>query len=154
MKFINRSQRTMLGVTLLEIMLVLAVAALILVMSIKYYRTATASKQANDSLSMIQAIVSMADSVAMASGSYSTGGLTTTAVQAMLPNNGVVPWSTDQVTVAASAASYNVTLPAMPADVCPLVYSKLAGDPHYTPISPCTSSAANFTYTYNHTSGY
>jgi len=39
--------RRMSGVTLLEIMLVLAVAAMVIVMSIRYYRNATNSQNSN-----------------------------------------------------------------------------------------------------------
>ncbi len=148
----------MLGATLLEIMLVLAVAALILLMSVKYYQTASASKQANDGLSMIQAIQSMADNVAAASGSYVSGGLNSTNVQAMLPNSGIVPWSnasSDVVTVGTvDATSYVINLPAVPANVCPLITSKLVGDSHYSNVTPCSVAAGTVSYTYTHTGGY
>ncbi len=44
---------SVLGVTLLEIMLVLAIAAMVVVMSIRYYQAARASQQANDVLELL-----------------------------------------------------------------------------------------------------
>jgi len=152
----TQSRKSIYGATLLEGMLYLSIAALIIIMSIKYYRTATASKQSNDAMSIVQAIVSMADSMAMSTGSYSTGGLTTAAVDTMLPNNGTVPWGSGTVTLTASSNSYTVTLPGMPADVCTLFNAKLKGDTvHYSTSTACPSSGTvAFAYTYTNTGGF
>src|SRR3990167_9644757 len=79
-----RKYASMLGVTLLEIMLVLAVAAMIIVMSVRYYQSASASEQANSMLEMVQAITAAADGIAQPAGSYS--GATTAAISPMMPN--------------------------------------------------------------------
>jgi type II secretory pathway component PulJ len=46
----KKQARSILGVTLLEIMLVLAVAAMIIIMSVRYYESANSSQQANATL--------------------------------------------------------------------------------------------------------
>ena len=61
------------GVTLLEVLLVLAIAAMIIVMSIRYYQSASTSQQVNMTMEEIQAITAAADNLAIGSGSYQTG---------------------------------------------------------------------------------
>ena len=152
----KRFSKPMYGVTLLEIMLVLAVASLILIMGVKYYRSATASRQANDALNAVQAIMSLADNIASSSGSYTAPGLNTAALAAALPNGGHVPWdTTNTYSIATTSASYVVTMPNMPPDVCPLVVGKISGLKNFTSGSTtCGTTATSFTYTYANTSGF
>ena len=80
----KRSLSSILGVTLLEIMLVLAIAAMIIVMSIRYYQSANASSQANALMQQIQAITAAADNIAQgAGGVYST--ISTTTLMPLFP---------------------------------------------------------------------
>jgi len=67
----KRSIKKNAGVTLLEIMLVLAIAAMVIVMSIRFYRSASNSQAANGVLSTITAISSAADNLAAGNNSYS-----------------------------------------------------------------------------------
>lgn len=66
MKSLSRSA----GVTLLEIMLVLAIAAMIIVMSVRYYQSASSSQQATAAFAQVQAITAAADTLAQMSGDY------------------------------------------------------------------------------------
>lgn len=141
------------GVTLLEIMLVLAIAAMIIVMSVRYYQSATSSQQANTTLSQIQAITAAADSLAQASGNYATGlGSGAANLTPLLPGSGLnTPWGDTIVVTPGGASSYTVNLGNVPSGVCPLIKSKLANNNHFTGVSAitCSATAATaFTYTY------
>lgn len=145
----RRTQKSIAGVTLLEIMLVLAVAALIIVMSIRYYQSATASQQANTAMNQIQAITAAADNLSVGTGSY-TDTVSESSVKSLMPNNSMTtPWNTDITVAADSATSYTVTFSTVPTAVCPLLTAKLKGQAHFSDISTCTSTAADVSYTYN-----
>jgi type II secretory pathway pseudopilin PulG len=64
----KRTYKSMMGVTLLEIMLVLAIAALVIVMSIRFYQSASNSNKVNAAVSQIQGIVAAAENYANANG--------------------------------------------------------------------------------------
>src|SRR6478735_750227 len=90
----RKNVKSILGVTLLEIMLVLAIAAMIIVMSVRYYQSASASQQANSILQAIQAITATADGIAQATGTYAS--VSTTTVKPMMPNADMgTPWGGD-----------------------------------------------------------
>src|SRR5690348_8673772 len=104
---------SLLGVTLLEIMLVLAIAAMVIVMSVRYYQSASSSQQTNAVLSQIQAITAAADSLAQGTGTYSAA--TTSNITALMPANGMVPpWGGPSITVSAATSSYTASIPGMP----------------------------------------
>lgn len=142
----------MYGVTLLEIMLVLAIAAMIIVMSVRYYQSATSSQQANTALEQIQAITAAADSLAQSGGAYNLtsalGGSDTTAKSALgpiLPANGLImPWGATATFSAITASSYTVDIGNVPAGVCPLLNAKLLANNHYTTSSTCIATATVF----------
>ncbi|HEU5281586.1 MAG TPA: hypothetical protein VFU82_06385 [Gammaproteobacteria bacterium] len=151
----KKVMKSVLGVTLLEVMLVLAVAAMIIVMSVRYYQSATANQQANSALQIAQGITAAADGLAQATGSYATGGVATATVAGLMPGGGVTitaPWG-GQVTVTGAAAStYVVTFTNTPVQVCSILKSRLAGNPKYVGASANACSAvASFTYTYTST---
>ena len=137
--------KSILGVTLLEIMLVLAVAAMVIVMSIRYYQSATTSQQANMAMSQIQAITSAADNLAIGTGSYTA--VTQAAITKLL---GTLTSPTGAaVTVSDGAAtSYTVTMPLTEGS-CASVLAKLAAVPKID--SPSCDSSNNLIYTYNST---
>ncbi len=119
------SLKKMQGATLLEVMLVLAIAAMIIVMSIRYYQTAQQNQQANAFVSQIQAIVAAADSMATATGSY-TGVISTAAMSAMLPAGGLMtPWGTAITVTATSTNVVTIATPTVPVNVCGLALPKI-----------------------------
>lgn len=138
-----------LGVTLLEIMLVLAVAAMIIIMSVKFYQSATNNQQTNGALSMIQGITAAADSLAQGTGSYAA--ITTATVQNLMPNNSMTaPWGGAITLSAAATNTYTVTMAGTPTAVCFQLKSRLAGNTKYTGVAANTCAAVgNFSYTYN-----
>lgn len=156
----KRFAKSMLGVTLLEIMLVLAIAAMIIVMSVRYYQSASASQQANAVLQQIQGITAAADGLAQATGSYSAANVSSTTLAPLVPGGSVsgfiTPWGTTIAISSVGASSYNVSLGLTPSGVCPLIVSKLVTNNHYqmTPSTAagCSSSAAttvSYIYTAN-----
>ncbi len=151
----KRFEKSMLGVTLLEIMLVLAIAAMVIVMSVRYYQSASSSQQANAALQQIQGITAAADGLAQATGSYATASVSVSTLAPLMPGGAasgfITPWGTTITIGTPAASSYQVTLPGVPSGVCPLLKSKLAANNHYVGVSSvsCSATAAtDLTYTY------
>jgi type II secretory pathway pseudopilin PulG len=141
--------KSVLGVTLLEIMLVLAIAAMIIVMSVRYYQSATANQQANAALEMIQGITASADSLAQAKGTYSS--VNASNIQALMPNTSMLlPWGT-AITISSGTTTYAVSLTSTPAAVCTLLSSRLGSSKKYTSVTSTCTSAGTFSYTYDTT---
>jgi hypothetical protein len=128
-------KRSMLGVTLLEIMLVLAIAAMILVMSVRFYQSTTASNQANVIVQQVQAILGVEDTNWQASGAFVNAANVTAALGA---NALTTPFGVMSVT-GASATSVTIGLnAATPANICALVTSALAANTRLT-TTTCTA---------------
>lgn len=149
----KRFAKSVRGVTLLEIMLVLAIAAMIIVMSIRYYQSSITSQQANTILSQIQSIAAAADTLAQATGTYSGGSVSTATVAPLLPANGLVtPWGDSISIPSAGTNTYTVNIPNMPPGVCSIVKANLAANAHFSGMSGnnCSSKGEfSFTYTSN-----
>lgn len=155
----KRFYKSALGVTLLEVMLVLAIAAMIIVMSVRYYQSASSSQQANAVLEQIQGIVSAADSLSQANGAYTASVVKNSALQPLLPGGGLMtPWGESITVTFGSGTTYTINIGSVPSGVCPLLYSKLGTNNHFTiggaapAISACTAGSATattITYTSN-----
>lgn len=142
----------MLGVTLLEIMLVLAIAAMIIMMSIRYYQSASSSQQVNAALSQIQGIVAAADSLAQATGSYSAAHISNSTLQPLLPANSLTaPWGGAITVTAVNAGSYTIAILAVPPGTCQLFVSKITTNAHIKATTgTCSATASSpITLTYN-----
>jgi type II secretory pathway pseudopilin PulG len=127
---VKRFFRVIGGVTLLEVMLVLAIAAMIIVMSVRYYQSATSSQQANAILGQLQAIVAGADSLAQATGSYKE--VNASKLEPMLPAAGLnTPWGT-KIVITPADSSIGMQIPKTPSAVCLLLLSRLALNNHYS----------------------
>lgn len=151
----KKFKQSVLGVTLLEIMLVLAIAAMIIVMSVRYYQSASSSQQATAALSMIQGITAAADQLAQGGQGYN--GVSQTGVQNIM-NGGnplLSPWGTPVTVTGESATKYKVQIENTSVAVCTALTSQLAANSKFTNISACGSggAAANFEYTYDSTAG-
>jgi type II secretory pathway pseudopilin PulG len=139
--------KSVLGVTLLEVMLVLAIAAMIIVMSVRYYQSANASQQTNSILAQITAIVSAADSLSQSTGSYA--GVTTTTITSVVPANSMTtPWGTDITISAQATSSFTVQIPTVPTNVCPLMVARLQANAHFTNITACGNAPTTVSTTY------
>src|SRR5690242_20649868 len=106
----KKSIHTILGVTLLEIMLVLAIAAMVIVLSIRYYASATATSQANALVGTFQAIIAAGNNMSMGSGTYTS--VTDDALKAIFPGTQYQsPWG-GTITTASKTTSFTVTAAA------------------------------------------
>ena len=142
----KKFKSSMLGVTLLEIMLVLAIAAMIIVMSIRYYQSAGTSNQANAVLQQIQAITAMADNLAQTNGSYSQ--ISSGTLKPLLPGNSfTAPWGGAITISNPTTISYDVSIASTPGAVCTLILNRLKNNAQYTGVT-CPPSGGNLTYTY------
>lgn len=110
----KRTYKSMMGVTLLEIMLVLAIAALVIVMSIRFYSSASNSQKINAMISIVSALNAAAESCASANNS----DLTSCTDLAPYMPNGVMPktpWGgvITGPTISGTAAAFTFT-PVLP----------------------------------------
>ncbi len=135
------------GVTLFEIMLVLAVSVSIIVMSIRYYGSTVASHQANATMEQIMVISATVDRVKSSGASYQN---ILGALQNMLPPNSLTTaWNTQVSFEDIRANSYAVVLSGMPASVCSQVSNELNANGHFHVTSACERQATDFKYTYS-----
>lgn len=141
------------GVTLLEIMLVLAIAAMVIVMSIRYYSSATLSQQTNTVMQQIISVTAAADNLAQGAGTYTAA--TDTSIKAIVgANNLGTPWGdVSSWTITPGTISYTVALTPLPLSVCTSLAAKLAPNVSgsHVKTSGCTGTgnAATLNYTYN-----
>lgn len=130
--------QTIFGVTLLEILLVLAIAAMVLVMSVRYYQSASQSQQVNTLLQMLQGITAAAESLSVGSGSYNA--ITSASLITILPGGSAafnLPWG-GTISYAASITGFNLTFSRAPgAGVCTLLTKKVEGMVNYTLRAGC-----------------
>lgn len=125
------------GVTLLEIMLVLAIAGMIIVMSVRYYQSASQAEQANAFTQQVQGITATVES-------YSVGGTgylaaTQTIITPLLPQSAfVTPWGAT-MTYTPEATGFELSIPFPPSrGVCSLIQARLQSDAHYGVTSDCS----------------
>ena len=140
----KRIQRSILGVTLLEIMLVLAIAAMVIVMSIRYYQSSTSSQQANAAMQSIQAIAAAMDNISNGgAGTYSN--ITQDDLKSVVGSNNMIsPTNVAIELTAVSSSTYSIQLP-LNTGICDSVRVKLAGNSKIT--SPtCTDGILTYTY--------
>lgn len=143
MKGFNKST----GVTLMEVMLVLAIAAMIIVMSVRYYQTASANQQANSLLLQIQSITEIGDRLAQGSGTYQS--VSQNSVTALMPNKMMTsPWGTPITIKNPAATKYTVTVTNTPAAVCAQIVPRLKANDKFTGPPACDASGT-LTYIYN-----
>jgi Tfp pilus assembly protein PilE len=113
----RRTYKSMLGVTLLEIMLVLAIAALVIVMSIRFYQQASTSGKINAALSQVQGIVAAVESWQTATQQPYSNLTSMTVIKDYLPSQNaslVNPWG-GTVSLGTQGSGFKITYnPAIP----------------------------------------
>lgn len=140
---------SILGVTLLEIMLVLAIAAMVIVMSVRYYQSAQLSSAANATMGIVQSITAAADSMAQGTGSYASA--TSANIKAIAGSGALnLPWG-GSAAITGAAASYSVSMAGMPTGVCTILKSKLSVNAHYTATGNTCPATGTMTFTYTYT---
>lgn len=147
----TRAIRSMVGVTLLEVMLVLSIVALIILMSVRYYQATSNASQTEQVIGLIQALTASADNLAMGSaGGYSnatTSNITSLSGSSVL----VSPWGGSITISGQSPTSYSITIPNAPAAVCKNVKLKLDPNSKYSSFTCPASGSGSLSYTYNTT---
>ena len=145
----RRSPLSVVGATLIEIMLVLAIIVLIILMSVRYYQSTATANQTDQVMGMISAITAAADNLSLGSAD----GYSNVTAQNMAPVLGSAnmnsPWGGSVVFSAGNTTSYTVTIPKPTASVCTAVLIKLKANSKFTNTS-CTDGG-NLNYTYNST---
>lgn len=122
----KRSFRSLLGVTLLEIMLVLAIAAMVILMSVRYYQSASLNQKINASVSHVLGIIAAGESYlgntgdltafnSAAAGPYLPG--------AVMPKS---PWGGPITVKGTGPNTYTIGIPNVPtAGGCPQLLNLL-----------------------------
>lgn len=141
----KRIVKTALGVTLLEVMLVLAVAAMVIVMSIRYYQSSTTGQQANAAMAQIQAIASAMDNIANG-GAGSYADITSSTLYAVVGSSNMMsPTNQPVVYTQGDATSYAISIP-LNATVCESVLAKLASNSKIASSAECNGGTLAYTY--------
>ena len=144
-----RSTRTILGATLLEVMLVLSIIALIILMSVRYYQATSNASQTQQVLALIQAITASADNLAMGSATGYSQNATASNITSLAGASVLVsPWGGTVSISGQTPTSYAVNIPGAPGPVCTNVTNKLKTNTKYTSLA----CGGKISYTYNSTS--
>lgn len=106
------------GYTLIELMLVLAIIGSILVMSTRYYQTASSAQKVNTAADMIQNVINASEDWRMTKGSYSGVNITELAQQGLIKADMTGPWGGGLSVESAGGASIKITLTAIPKKEC------------------------------------
>ncbi|EKD73966.1 MAG: hypothetical protein ACD_45C00124G0006 [uncultured bacterium] len=131
----KRSFKAVLGVTLLEIMLVLAIAAMIIVMSIRYYQSASLNQKIAATMNNVTGIVAAVESYLAATGTLQN--LNAGVIQPYLPG-GVMPssgWGGAMTIAAGGANAYTITVPSVPTLGCTQLRSLLIQNTKFAPVT-------------------
>jgi len=137
MKAMKKSLQAMLGVTLLEIMLVLAIASMVIVMSIRYYQSASNNQKINAALDTITGIVGAGESyLAGAPANGFTGATMATLTPFLGGSAPVSPWGGAITVTGVNSTSYTISMPASAAaNVCTQVTGALAQNNKFTAVT-------------------
>lgn len=141
----KRHLKSIAGVTLLEIMLVLAIASMVIVMSIRYYQNATNAENANIILEEIQNITAAADNLSQGSGTFSSVNSTNVGSIAGTKNMMTPYGGTSTFTITSGSGSYTVSVGTMPPSVCSALFTKLTINSKFSNVT-CTSGTLAYTY--------
>lgn len=144
----QHNRKTIPGVTLLEIMLVLAIAALVVVMSIRYYLTSVTAQQANSTIAQMQAIVNAASTIVGDTGDYSV--VNTASVTALMPDKTLNSAWGSAITLSGSGSTFSAEFADTPYAVCLILSSRLSADNHYDISATTCPSTGTVTYKYTY----
>lgn len=132
----NKVIKNLQGITLIEVMLVLVIAALLVVMSVRYFESAENSSQANTFAMKMQQYITNAENARTSTGVYPTSAI----MESMLPggaNAWNMPWGGAGV-YAENFGGFTITLtPVPPPAACALITAKFASNPKTTVTATC-----------------
>jgi Tfp pilus assembly protein PilE len=138
----KKFSQAMLGVTLLEIMLVLAIAAMVIVMSIRYYQSASLNQKINTALQAITGEMAAGESVLAGTGSFTS--VTDTNFTNFLPNGNDIPspWGGGNITATTfSSTGYSISIPNVPPAACIQLNAVLGQNGKLKVPTTCTATA-------------
>lgn len=140
--------KAMLGVTLLEIMLVLAIASMVIVMSIRYYQSASNNQKINAALNTITGIVAAGESYLAGSPANGFNGVTMATFNPFLGGaSPVSPWGGQISISAVGATSYTISMPiSTTGNVCTRMTAVLGTNNKFTGV---TCGSGNLSLTVN-----
>lgn len=136
------------GVTLLEVMLVLTIISIIIVASMRYYKTASDNSQAQAAASALQAIAGAADTYALQNTAAGYTNLATTNLPTYLANTA---WG-GALTISGtpSARSFGIAYGSISTSMCNTLVGMLSNSKWGVgscPASSVGSGSVTFTYT-------
>ncbi len=140
----KRTFKSILGVTLLEIMLVMAIAAMVIVMSIRYYQSAASNQRVASGVDILTGYVGAAVSYIQAGGTFS--GISSANLKVYLPGNEMPasPWG-GSTSIASGATNFTVNFTAVPASDCAKLKGLLTSNKSIVVTCTGTSLAAAIT---------
>jgi len=133
------------GIGLLELMLSLAIIAVLLVMATRYYKTARQGQQVNDAIAQVEAIVGASAHYSIGHDDYSKISIQALIEEGLLPKGSDLdPWH-GQVTVSSGGNPNQITISMrdMPLSACWSLSEKLnkqTARPKEDPRSMCSST--------------
>lgn len=144
---LNKLKKTSKGFSLLELLLVVAVGAVLILAGLGAYRLVTTNAQTNDLKRQLVQIKAETQRVHQSQGSY-TGLTTATGVAAGI-FNGIKGGNAPQtpfnsrffISVGASATRFNVTMQNLPASACADVATMFVGNPDFVAASVTNGAA-------------
>lgn len=113
------------GIGLLELMLSLAIIAILLVMATRYFTSARQGQQVASAVSIVNAITAAASNYTSTQGGGSAPS-SIGKIDSYLPQGGTTsPWG-GAITVSGTATSFAILIPNVPSDACTLIGNALA----------------------------
>lgn len=142
----KRSIKSILGVTLLEIMLVLAIAAMVIVMSIRYYQSASQNQKVAASVDTVTGIMAAGENVLGGVGSLAS--FSSSMAAPYLPGGAlpVSPWGGTISVSGTGTSTYIISITA-PANACTMMGTLLTTQ--NTKITGVTNSSGSCTVSVN-----
>jgi len=139
----KRFLKSVLGVTLLEIMLVLAIAAMVIVMSLRYYQSAVTNQKVITTMNNVTAIVAVGEGYLATNGTFT--GITSTNIAPYMPG-GTMPTSgwggAMSIASGATDTTYSINIPNIPPGVCAHLDGllKQSGKAKMNSLTACTAA--------------
>jgi len=121
--------RSIAGITLLELMLVLAIAGVVIAMSIKYYQQAATNQRIAAGMGVVSSVVSAVESYRLTNKPISSIEKVAD-IQDFFPSTKipVSPWDNTPITVAGdSSNSYQMTISTTDAAACKVFAEQIEG---------------------------
>ncbi len=142
------------GIGLLELMLSLAIIAVLLIMATRYYQAARLSQQVNDAISLTSAIAGASQNWVLGQGNFTGISFAALKKQGLIPAGiadnaaNATPWHTAlDLASTTDGSKIVITLNQIPQEACYSLETKLQGQIQDTTGTDCATSPAKFVAT-------